>query len=232
MNSLEGGPKTDRRLIVAVAVVALIVIAGFALILSRALGGSNEPATTGSGEPTNEGSSSVCGLPDGDQNVPTDAPPTSWYFIGKVAAPEAETIGPGRKSGAGVRSCFAHNPAGALFAAATLAAEIYQRDDLTRASLEARSVPGPELDDALGSDLGSPGPPSQIVGFRFDDYTSERATVTLATQITEGPNRGAIGATPMTLVWQDADWLLQLGQASEPLVLNSLEGFIKWSGVS
>ncbi|MCW2751646.1 MAG: hypothetical protein JWR83_2756, partial [Aeromicrobium sp.] len=95
-----------------------------------------------------------------------------------------------------------------------------------------RAVPGPELEATVKEDLGTPGPISQIVGFRFEDYTRNRATVTLAARLTDGPNAGALGATPLTMVWRKGDWYLQLQTNSDPIVLTSLDGFVKWSGIS
>lgn len=230
----------DRRFIAAAALIGLIVVAGILVVAIRLLGGGDQsgdgaaprPGVTGSAS-TSAGSPSACGVLDGSQDVPTVAPATEWSFFGKVAVPHNPEIGPVQEgTAASPARCFAHSPAGALFAAATLAGDIFPRNDRTKAALRARAVPGPALDETLQEDLGPPGPVSQLVGFRFEDYTNDRATVTLAAQVTEGPNAGAIGATPMTLVWREGDWYLQLQASSEPIVLTSLEGFVKWSGVA
>jgi len=231
----------DRRFIAAAALIGLILVAGLAVVALRLVGGGDDAPEAGGATTANPtaspsksaGSSSACGLPDGSQDIPTGAPDTKWYFFRKVAVPEAPDLGPGNEgTETAAASCFAHNPSGALFAAATLAGDIFPRDERTKAVLRERAVPGVDLDALLQEDLGTPGPVSQIVGFRFEDYTQDRTTITLAAQLTEGPNAGALGATPMTLVWRDGDWYLQLQASSESIVLNSLDGFAKWSGVS
>lgn len=222
------GPS--RGLLAAVVVVALVVLAGLIVAVSRLTGDDSSSDATAP-TPTSAASASVCGLPDGDQEVPQAGPPASWEFVGKIAAPTSKTFGPGRTVD-GVKTCFARNPPGVVFASANLAAEIYPRDELTKSALRLRTLPGASQREAVAADLGEPGPPSQIVAFRFDDYTPDRATVTLATQITEGPNRGALGATPMTFQWSKGDWKLDLDQNAESIVLTSLDGFVKWSGVS
>ena len=235
MSDLEQARK-DPKFIASAILVGLIVIAGIVLAGVYAFGGHDDkgtPAeprsTTSNGSAT---SSSVCGLSDGDQTISTTAPETDWYFKGKIAAPRSQVFGPDQDSGTDTASCFARSPVGALFAAATLAADIYPRDDSTKRALKLRAVPGPDLDATLNEDLGAPGPISQIAGFRFEDYTADRATITLAARLTDGPNAGALGATPMTLVWREGDWYLQLQATSDSIVLTSLDGFVKWSGVS
>lgn len=229
-------PRKDPKLIASAVLVGLIVVAGIVLVGIRAFGGDDDPTPTSPSESTttsSSGASSVCGLPDGDQTIPTDAPPTKWYFKGKVAAPASSTFGPAKGGGGDqIASCFARNPVGALFAGTSLAADIYPRDEHTKQALKLRSVPGQALTDALKEDLGAPGPISQIVGFRFEDYTRDRATITLAARLTDGPNAGALGATPMTLAWRDGDWYLQLQSTGDSIVLTSLDGFVRWSAVS
>jgi len=235
MSDLEQARK-DPKFIASAVLVALIVIAGIVLAGVYAFGGDDNDGTDGTpGGPSTTTvpkgeSSSVCGLPDGDQTIPATAPTTDWYFKGKVAAPRSSELGPGKSDD--VASCFARNPSGALFAAATFAADIYPRDARTKRVLKLRAVPGTELDATLAEDLGAAGPISQIAGFRFEDYTKDRATITLAARLTDGPNAGALGATPMTLAWRNGDWYLQLQASSESIVLTSLDGFVKWSGVS
>lgn len=235
MSDLEQARK-DPKFIASAVLVALIVIAGIVLVGVKAFGGDKNdaggaPAGTSTSTVSPGGSSSVCGLPNGDQAIPTVAPKTAWYIKGKVATPRSVEFGPA-KGKADVASCFARNPEGALFAVATLAADIYPRDERTKRALELRAVPGLDLDATLKDDLGTPGPISQFAGFRFEDYTPDRATITLATRLTDGPNAGSLGATPLTVVWRNGDWYLQLQETSQSIVLSSLDGFVKWSGVS
>lgn len=235
MSDTRPSTKKDPKTVAAAVFVALIVLAGIALVGAKVLNGDDHAGKTGkpSGGSSSghyASSSSFCGLPDGNQAIPTSAPKTDWYFKGNLATPRSAAFGPGKRGD--VASCFARSPAGALFAATTLATDIYPRDQRTKRALKLRAVPGPALEAALKEDLGAPGPISQIVGFRFEDYTRDRATVTLAARLTDGPDAGALGATPLTMVWRDGDWYIELQAAGTPIVLSSLDGFVKWSGIS
>lgn len=219
--------RIDRRLMAAVILVTLILLAAIVVAIVRTGDGARDPAVSDS----TAIKSSACGLPDGRQTPPTLAPATNWYFAGKIAAPKSRHFGPAiRKDG--LATCFARSPSGALFAAATIAAETSSNDAAAETAARARIVPGELLDKALRAPTTPTGVLTQIAGFKIEDYTPSRMTLTLATRISSGPNAGALGATPMTLVWRDGDWWWELQSTTSSIVLNSLDGFIEWSGVA
>lgn len=229
----------DGLLIASAALIGLIVVAGIIVVILRLAGGGDDdgPDVT-SGSPTASpskaaGSSSACGLPDGGQDVPTVAPDAKWYFKGKIAVPRSATEGPAEGAAdTEIARCFAHSPTGALFAAATIAAETSSFSPVAKDAILAHVVAGELRDEAVQAIDPAPGPLTQIVGFKFEDHTPDRSTVTLATRIVDGPNAGAIGATPMTLVWVDGDWKQELQASATTVVITSLDGFVPWSGIS
>ena len=228
----------DRRFIASAGFIGLIVIAGIIVVILRLVGGDTGEGDAGTGPSPSQPSSgadstSACGLPEGDQAIPTAAPTTKWYFKGKLAVPSSPDFGPAKGADENsVATCFGHNPSGALFAAATIAAETSSFSSVAEEAIRAHIAPG-DLRDALIRTLDpAPGPLAQIVGFKFEDHTRDRGTVTLATRVVDGPNAGAIGATPMTLVWVNGDWQQQLQPSATTVVITSLDGFIAWSGIS
>jgi hypothetical protein len=211
-------------LILAAVLIALTVLV---LVVRHSKGDSTDSPSTD--HPRAD--SSACGLADGAQTPPTSAPATQWYFVGKIAAPKSDRLGPARRQG-GLATCFARSPAGALFAAATIAAETSADDAAAERAARARIVPGELLDKALAAPTTQSDVLTQIAGFKIEDYTRSRTTLTLATRISGGPNAGALGATPMTLVWRAGDWWWELQPNITSIVLTSLDGFTAWSGVA
>jgi len=220
----DQNPLTKPKFIISAVVVALIVALGIILALIPRGGGtqtaepSNPGSTTADTQPI-EAAASVCGLPSGDQNKPATTPTdTKWELVGKIAAPTAPTqYGPGKTEANGLRSCFAHSPTGALYAAANISEQL--------------AVPSPER-DAL---LNQPKPQetstvtAQIAGFQVRSYDSDRAVIVIAAR---GSN-GALVSVPVPLQWHGGDWKVVVpatgstggGQISD------LSGFIPWSGV-
>ena len=224
----------DGRFIASAVFIGLIVIAGIIVVILRLVGGGGEDKGT-TAEPTSTTSkgsstSSACGIPDGDQEIPTTAPATKWYFVARIAAPSNPQIGPAKR-GERLSTCFARSPIGATFAAATLVAETFEDDKPSEAAARARMVPN----DALKAALANPGKdrfPSQIVGFKTNDYTRDRASVTIASRLSAGPDAGALGALTMTMVWREGDWWWELQPTTSATAIATLEGFVPWSAVS
>lgn len=233
----DQNPLTKPKFIISAVVVAIIVALGVILALVPRGGGtaSPEPSTTStstsSGQPTATSAASVCGLPSGDQAKPATTPAdTKWELVGKIAAPTSPTqFGPGKTEANGLRSCFAHSPMGALYAASNVA--VLSATGKARLVYEELAVPGPER-DAL---LNQPEPPAtsavtaQIAGFQIRSYDPDRAVIVIAAK---GSN-GALVSVPVPLQWHSGDWKVVVpatgstggGQISD------LSGYIPWSGV-
>lgn len=234
MSDLNPSSRKDPKFLAALVLIGLVVVAGLVLIGVRAFTGSDgnaSPETIATATSKPSGSSSACGLPDGNQTVPATAPRTSWSFIGMIAVPRSSLIGPGSKTDA-LSTCFARSPKGALFAAATLLAETYPDDKRAEAAARARIVPNDALKAALAAPSKTDRFPSQIVGYKFVDYTADRASLTIASRLTAGPKAGGIGALTMTMVWHKGDWWWELQESTSATAIATLDGFVKWSAVS
>ena len=233
----DQNPLTKPKFIISAVVVAIIVALGIILALIPRGGGtptaepSSAAAATASEQPSAAAEASICGLPAGDQAKPGTTPTdTKWELVGKIAAPTSPTqYGPGKTEANGLRSCFAHSPTGALYAAANVA--VLSATGKARLVYEQLAVAGPER-DAL---LSTPEPQetsavtAQIAGFQIRSYDADRAVIVIAAK---GSN-GALVSVPVPLQWNGGDWKVVVpatgstggGQISD------FSGFIPWSGV-
>jgi len=235
---MKSSTKKDPKTIAAAIFVALIVLAGIVLVGVNALNGDDNAGKTekpsgGASSGSTRSSSSSCGLPDGNQAIPSVAPKAAWRIVGTTAAPVSPTIGPG-KSESGVGTCFAHSPSGALFAATWLTILLnepkYATEDLAR----SRILPGATLDRFLSAPDDATGHvPSQIAGFRIEDFSPSRSTISVVIRYTEGAVNGQLAQVVMTMVWSDGDWKWQLPASGyQGNGITSLNGFTSWNGVS
>ena len=242
MSDLNPPNRKDPKFLAAAILVGLVLVAGIVLIGVRTFNGSDSNAmpdatATATNKPT--GSSSACGLPDGNQDIPENAPPTRWRLNGSMAAPTSKAYGPAKEANR-VHECFARNPAGALFAAATFYTDGFGNKDVNlRAYLERWLANGPAKEQALkavkpSEKAGDVPVPLQIAAFRVDDYTATRTTVTIVMRVASGPDAGTLRAWPTTVAWEDGDWRVSSGSSSAltPTRVVSLDGYQTWSGVS
>ncbi|NEK96590.1 hypothetical protein GCU67_20825 [Modestobacter muralis] len=232
-------PFARRGFIAAAVVVALVVIAAVVVAISG--GGDSDDVPVGVGGPATAPATSAsadagdCDQPEGDQLPPVAAPANEWELVGKLVAPtDPDGAGPGKVSDEGLRTCFAHDPTGALFAAVNWFGMTSDVESMT-AALEEITAPGPGRDKLAGlletdptSVLGKGG--YQVAGFTFLSYTGDVAMLNLALDIA-GTGQASLTAT---LEWSGDDWLLQLpadgeiGSSIKPL--SSLAGYVPWSG--
>jgi len=233
----DQNPLTKPKFIISAVVVAIIVALGIVLALLPKGGGtptaepSNSGPTTASTQPSAAAAASVCGLPSGDQAKPATTPTdTKWELVGKIAAPTSPTqYGPGKTEANGLRSCFAHSPTGALYAASNVA--VLSATGKARLVYEQLAVPSPERDALLNQPEPQETSPvtAQIAGFQIRSYDGDRAVIVIAAK---GSN-GALVSVPVPLQWNGGDWKVVVpatgstggGQISD------LSGFIPWSGV-
>jgi hypothetical protein len=233
----DQNPLTKPKFIISAVVVAIIVALGIILALVPRGGGtaSPEPSTTStstsSGEPTATSVASVCGLPSGDQAKPATTPAdTKWELVGKIATPTSPTqFGPGKTEANGLRSCFAHSPTGALYAAANMTAlSSAGKADLVYQQL---AVPSPERDAVLkSSPTAAPNSvTAQLAGFTFRSYEADRAVIDLAFK---GAN-GTFVSIPVPLQWYEGDWKFVVPATGDTGArqLSDLSGYVEWAGV-
>lgn len=223
----------------AVLIGAVIVISAWYVVtavLNPADSAKPEVKPAATAEPDTS-ADSACGLAPGDQSVPTTAgPEVEWELVGTIAAPGSPELGPGTIRD-GIRSCYAHSPAGALVAMANYAAQ-QSTAELSLGSAEQNMAEGPGKEIVLeemraraadGSD-GSANVSVQIAGFKVLDYSDEKATIEL---VAHGTN-GVIMSFPGTLSWEDGDWKLVVQENGQPELaprqLSSLVGYVAWAG--
>ncbi|PVZ53896.1 hypothetical protein [Arthrobacter sp. H-02-3] len=238
-STADSNPFTKPGFILAAAlVVALIAAAVVIFLLPK--GQDNAQPAPAPAESNNSATASpsasatgksICGLPSSSESSLGAAPKTKWELVGTMAAPTDPKIGPGKTDDQGIRSCFAHTPTGALYAAVNLWA-LGIDPSKERAIAEQLAAKGP------GRDAGMKTPPTavpasavkvQIAGFNVS-YTANQTVVELAFKA----DNGALASVRTTLLWQDGDWKGVVADngapLEEPRQVRDLSGFILWSG--
>jgi hypothetical protein len=246
-STTESNPFTKPGFIIAAALVlALIAAAVVIFLLPKGQGHAQPapapPANSGSAEASPGVSSvadqSVCGLPGSSETTLGSAPKSKWELVGRMAAPtDPETVGPGVTDESGFRSCFAHSPTGALYAAMNVAALGSTGSPELVAKLADRLlVPGTGRDAAMqevSANVSSAGNNTtvQVRGFMIKSYTPSEADIDLAFET----NNGALAHSTLAMRWIDGDWKVKpaddgvtFGSVSQ---LHDLSGFVLWSGV-
>ncbi|WP_104111884.1 hypothetical protein [Arthrobacter sp. N199823] len=230
-------PLTKPKFIISAVVVALLVALGLIFALTPRGSGTATPTTAPNNSPTAtnsqsdaSSSASVCGLPAGNQSKPATPPTdTTWELVGKVAAPTSpKQYGPGTTVADGLRSCFAHSPTGALYAAANVTT--LSAIGKTRLVLENLAVPSPERDALLGQPEPAPSTDTaQLAGFAIRSYSSDQAVIDLAFR---GAN-GAFVSIPVPLKWSGGDWKIIVPATGSTGAgqIADLTGYIPWAGV-
>lgn len=227
-------PFTRPWFLVSAGVVVLVLILAVVYALLPPVGATpsgqptpnNTSATTAAAGPT---AGSACGLPEGNVTIPGPGLASKWELNGKTAVPADPTVyGPG-KATAGARTCFAHNPTGALYAATNFFAASVEQQGVTM--VKDLAAKGPERDKYLANPLTfAPRDPQaivQVAGFQITNYAGDSAVVKLGVK---GSN-GLFFSLSQTLKWQDGDWKVVLESASPMQQVTSLSEFIPWAGV-
>jgi hypothetical protein len=175
---------------------------------------------------------STCGLPAGDQTIPTTTPAdTTWEIIGTMAAPINPAIGPGAV-GNGLPYCYARSPMGALYAAANWLA-VCTDPSLQLPAVKFLTAAGPGR-DAMLAQITGPGTPGtsdlQIAGFQIGpNFAPEAATVEFAVRFGT-----RIVHVTVPLAWQVGDWKVVIPDTGAPFAgitdLTDLRDYVPWSG--
>lgn len=239
-STTESNPFTKPGFIIAAALVVALIAAALVIFLIPKGEGNAQPAPApaeSSGTSTRSPSASaaadasVCGLTASSDTALGAAPETKWELVGTMAAPTDPKIGPGMTDDQGIRSCFAHTPTGALYAAVNLWA-LGSDPSKERAIAEQLAAVGPGRD--AGMKLPQTAAPAsavkiQVAGFNVS-YTANQAIVELAFKA----DNGALASVRTTLLWQDGDWKGVVADdgapLEEPRQVRDLSGFIPWSG--
>lgn len=242
-STTESNPFTRPGFIVAAALVVALIAAGIVIFLLPKGQSNAEPAPTSSSTATaspsaaSDGGNSICGLPSSSQTSVGTAPTSRWELVGKMATPTDPEVGPGKTDANGFRSCFAHSPTGALYAAMNVAAlGSSGKPDILKQVADKLLVPGAGRDAAMketasGTSSSGSSTTIQVKGFLLKSYTPSEASVDLAF----ATETGALGRTTFSMRWMDGDWKVKpsddgatFGHISQ---IRDLSGFILWSGV-
>jgi hypothetical protein len=204
--------------------VALIVVAGVYVVITGDGGSPRPPAgaptshvTATPGETTAPpaGSCPAALAVPIDSPVPTAAPDATWTPVGRVQAPASPTFGPidGR--------CYEHSATGALFAAAHFLAAVTDPAGLQTAirDLTVDGTGQQALLDLLAKD------PTAVTG--------SGTGYQLAVSVVVRAGSGGMAAVPITLLWAEDSWLVQLPADGDltrrATPLQTLTGFTPWS---
>jgi hypothetical protein len=246
-STTESNPFTRPGFIVAAAlVVALIAAAIVIFLLPKGQGNaqpapapaeSSSPATASPSAP-GAGDESVCGLPASSETTLGTAPKSNWELVGRMATPsDPKKFGPGTADESGFRSCFAHSPTGALYAAMNVAAlGSSGSTELQRKLADKLLVPGAGRDSAMreaaaASGTASPTTSIQVRGFLIRSYTPAEANVDLAFET----NKGALARLTLSMRWMDGDWKVKPADNGVafmgPTQIRDLSGLILWAGI-
>jgi hypothetical protein len=175
-----------------------------------------------------------------ENQAPTDV---TWQLYQGVALPFSAANGPSVVNG-DVATGYAHNPEGALLAAAQIGVRYLVAPNWS-AVVASSVAPGPGLDayaalrqsqsssgKATTSSGPTPGTYLQLAGYQFVTYTPQTAVVQLISQ----GSSGTYQVVTNTVTWSGGDWklVLQSNGSSSPTAqtVSSLAGFIVWGGVS
>jgi hypothetical protein len=231
-----GTPFRRPGFIAATAFIAMVVIGGGSVLLSR--GGSTVPLPQQTALPTAaaiQRPQGGCDPTDVDQIVPTQKPAdVTWSLYKSIALPSSPSAGPMIVEPSGVARCYAHTPLGALIALDQISTRASFASDWRRVVSE-QVMPGPGRDAFVrnrakatldGTETGF----GQIVAIRFVVYSPQLAVIQ---EVSRGAD-GSAGVYTLTVAW-DGDWKLQPqedGSVSTPgQDVASLDGFMPWSGV-
>lgn len=199
---------------------------------SATLASQGAAPTSSDGGAAGAESDSVCGLVARDQVIPTQALPSVPVEVGtRIQVPSIDGYGPGMTEG--VSHCFAHNPSGAILAAANFLTWFSSKEQLDEV-VPALMAKGPNR-DRLESQIkaewqGETGSALTIRGFKYEDRGPDNAMVVLAVSHVAFPDK--IAGFPVVLVWQDGDWKVEAPSTDSwgERVIDSLplEGFVEW----
>lgn len=238
----ENKSPFGRGFVTACVVVSAVLLCGVLLLVSALTPEDDQQAAAQTAPPPASATTDAqpvvsedgCGLPDGDQTIPTKPPAVdSWEVSRRVVVPRSTAAGPARTDPDGFRHCFAHSPTGAVFAAYNVVAAFADQEQAL-ATIRKLMVPGPDTDAltrAQSESEPSGSPTSQLAGFRVLDAGRDRATIMLAL-----PVETAYMSITLTMRWYDGDWRLHPpppgGAVGAPFSQHrDLSDFVPWSGV-
>lgn len=245
-STTESNPFTKPGFIIAAALVVALIAATVIIFLLPKGQGNAQPApgpvesaaASASPSPSPAAGESVCGLPASSETTLGTAPKSNWELVGRIATPsDPKTFGPGTTDESGFRSCFAHSPTGALYAAMNVAAlGSSGSTELQQKLADKLLVPGTGRDAAMrevaaDTKTTAPSTPIQVRGFLMRSYSASEANIDLAFET----DKGALGRLTVSMRWMDGDWKVKPADDGVTFTgatqISDLSGLILWSGV-
>lgn len=239
----QESPFKSRLFIGSAVFLAVVVLLGAFVVVQGGDDSSEDKASSSSPTPTAPAPSATADdgscptLADKDTSVPVTAPKgVTWQLVDGFALPSSAAAGPGRVDG-DVAHCYAHTPTGALIAAVQITGRQLSADDWE--SIVTKQCVGDGVDYYLnkrreiekeeGSQALAPDQHGQVAGFNFIAYDQNTAVVDLVWR----DKSGGLGAGSVTMRWSGGDWKNEITRnpAAPGGPINSLAGYIAWSGV-
>lgn len=226
-----------------VAVAALLLVAGTAACTDEGESGPGptlEPAPTGEASdgggaatptPSDAGGEPVageCDVKEGDDQLPTEAPPVDgWAQVGLAAAPTSEDYGPYVQEGE-LWTCYEHSPTGALLATTYVWSAMGNVAGFAETWIEPGGFQDSVIEQEQSSESAEVSGTMTVAGYRYVSYTPDAAVVDVAVEYsnTEGT---AYLAMRIALKWDEDRWVVDpdaLGDDYTPL--ETLDGYVKW----
>jgi hypothetical protein len=245
-STTESNPFTKPGFIIAAALVVALIAATIVIFMLPKGQGNAQPApgpvesaaASASPSPSPAAGESVCGLPASSETTLGTAPKSNWELVGRIATPsDPKTFGPGTTDESGFRSCFAHSPTGALYAAMNVAAlGSSGSTELQQKLADKLLVPGTGRDTAMrevaaDTKTTAPSTPIQVRGFLMRSYSASEANIDLAFET----DKGALGRLTVSMRWMDGDWKVKPADDGVTFTgatqISDLSGLILWSGI-
>ncbi|MGQ4533020.1 hypothetical protein ACUIAC_07035 [Dermabacteraceae bacterium P13138] len=170
-----------------------------------------------------------CALAEQVNNeIPKTAPKVDqWVGIRGVGVPVSSTYGPAKREG-DLFTCYQHSPTGALFAAAyaSVATPV-------KGFREAWSIPDSFVWNELKKLEGTKAPTRldgvRIIGYKFNYYTPEEASISLINE-TQTSNGSGAASILITLKWHNGRWNFSMDKDTKMvshISPNTIE-YVKW----
>lgn len=210
----------------AAGFIVIVLIAALGMVFFTKSGNNNtesqqQSPTEATSDPPAETKDGQCEGLSSDQSYPTTAPETKWeaYDNSALTVPISKEFGP-LEHGGKMPKCFAHSPAGAVYAAPNLMAAF------TPGFQKEAAVDSPEVEKLLQEQKEAEGGnPGTIRGFRVDSYTDSEAEISLYIE------QGDVHASLTTsLLWdeQENDWRLDLRDGNPAFEQTTADDFVMW----
>lgn len=228
--------KRQRLTLASTAALAAVLLAGCVQETPEQTSSPETPAPTSSTSPapTSDDSAdeSRCGVPGFEEESSlVQGPEAEWSYIGSIAVPGSDEIGPGEITPEGVRTCFAHTAAGAVTMAYNAAAQGSTAETSLAFGDYVWTGPGREEILADREPATSEGRLA-LAGFRVLAYDGASARIDVAVRI-DSSSGGGLVSSIYELVWEDGDWRIFAQSEESPGVnietIQSLTGYLAWS---